>query len=248
MDTDRFVNRTGSGLPYARGRILTSTEDDFRKLRRAWLIIERRVRDGGLNAVFNFSGLERSLPLAAEDLPFADDELAPALYLDRLTALALAHLGGSAARHDVVVLNRMTGATLATHLALVKPGDVVIGVSAGYSHPSVVRAAAHVGAKFVDTPDLRAFAEALERESQVALVVLTRLAVTYDLLPLDAVREVVRFAHQRGVPVYVDDAGGAGWGPGDLRSAPAARARRGRGGHGPGQVRDHRPAPRAPGR
>ncbi|MBI4608293.1 MAG: hypothetical protein HY726_04715 [Candidatus Rokubacteria bacterium] len=213
MDTDRFGNRVDPPLPYARGKILASTEDDFLKLRRAWRIIADRVRAGGPGAVFNFSGLERSLPLAAEDLPFADDELAPALYLDRLTALALDHLGGAADRHDVVLLNRMTGATLATHLALVKPGDVVLGVSASHSHPSVVRAAAHVGAKFVDAPDLPTFAEALEREGQVALVVLTRLAVTYDLLPLDGVREVVRLAHARKVPVYVDDAGGGRVGP-----------------------------------
>lgn len=213
METDRFGNPLGPALPYARGRILASTEDDFRKLRRAWRIIERRIHQGGPESVFNFSGLERSLPLAAEDLRFADDELAPALYLDRLTALTLEHLGGSADRHDVVLLNRMTGATLATHLALVKPGDVVIGVSASHSHPSVVRAAAYAGAKFVDTSALEPFADTLEREGHVALVVLTRLAVTYDLLSLETLRSVIRLAHDKGAPVYVDDAGGARVGP-----------------------------------
>lgn len=213
MDTDRFGNRFALGLPYARGGILTSTEDDFRKLRRAWRVIERRIRARGPEAVFNFSGLERSFRLEAEDLRFADDELAPALYLDRLKALALEHLGGSPARHDLVLFNRMTAATLATHLALVKPGDVVVGVSASHSHPSVIRAASHVGAKFVDTQGADSFAEALEREGSVALVVLTRLAVTYELLPLEALRTVVRLAHDKGAPVYVDDAGGARVGP-----------------------------------
>ncbi len=45
------------------------------------------------------------------------------------------------------------------------------------------------------------------------LVVLTRLAVTYDLLPLEIAREAVRLAQARGARVYVDDAGGARVGP-----------------------------------
>ena len=47
------------------------------------------------------------------------------------------------------------------------------------------------------------------------MVVLTRLAVTYELMPVEAIRTVVKLAHDRGAPVYVDDAGGA-------RVAPAA--------------------------
>jgi L-seryl-tRNA(Ser) seleniumtransferase len=54
---------------------------------------------------------------------------------------------------------------------------------------------------------------ALAREPRVSLVVLTRLAVTYDLLPLDDVRAVVRLAHAAGARVYADDAGGARVGP-----------------------------------
>jgi L-seryl-tRNA(Ser) seleniumtransferase len=47
----------------------------------------------------------------------------------------------------------------------------------------------------------------------VKLVVLTRLAVTYELLPLDQIRQIVRIAHDKGALVYVDDAGGARVGP-----------------------------------
>ncbi|HYB40539.1 MAG TPA: hypothetical protein VEL75_02150, partial [Candidatus Methylomirabilis sp.] len=107
------------------------------------------------------------------------------------------------------VFNRLTGATLATHLTLVKPGDVVIGVSASHSHPSVIRAARHAGANFIDTAGFDAFAEALARQPRVALVDMTRLAVTYELLPLDVIRAVVKLAHDKGARVYCDDAGGA---------------------------------------
>jgi hypothetical protein len=143
MGGDRFGNLHAPNLPYARGEILSSTEDDFEKLQRAWSLI----RGLGADKIYVFTGLEHSLPLAAEELAFADDEIAPALCFERLKALALDHLGGSPETDDVAVFNRLTGATMATHLTLVSPGDVVIGVSASHSHPSVVRAAQHVGAQ-----------------------------------------------------------------------------------------------------
>lgn len=210
---DRHGNRLAIGLPYARGNILASTEDDFRKLRNAWKSIQRRSTERGAESVFNFSGLERSLHLAAEDASFCDDELAPALYHERLRTLALEHLGGTDKLHDAILFNRLTAAIFAVHLALVKSGDVVVGVTPSYSHPAVVRAARHVGAKFVDTQGVDSFLQALERESSIALVVVTRLAVTYDLLPLETIRTVVRAAHKKGILVFVDDAGGARVGP-----------------------------------
>jgi hypothetical protein len=179
MSVDRFGNSHAPNLSYARGEILRSTEDDFRKLQRAWSLIRER----GPGSTYVFTGLEHSLPLSAEELEFADDKIAPALSFERLKELALDHLGGSPETDDVAVFNRLTGATMATHLTLVKPGEVVIGVSATHSHPSVVRAAGHVGAQFIDTAGLGAFRDAIATERSVALVVLTRLAVTYDLLP-----------------------------------------------------------------
>jgi L-seryl-tRNA(Ser) seleniumtransferase len=208
MTVDRFGNAPAPNLSYARGNILTSTEDDFTKLQLAWSLI----REKGPGNVFVLTGLDHKMPLAAEDLEFADDELGPALSFERLKALTLDHLGGSPERDDIAVFNRLTGATMATHLTLVKPGDVVIGVSETHSHPSVLRAAAQAGARFIDTAGLAAFRDAIATEKPT-LVVLTRLAVTYDLMPLDAIRAVVRLAHDKGALVYVDDAGGARVGP-----------------------------------
>jgi len=206
-------NGIAAGLPYARGLILSDTEDDFRKLQRAWKIIRLRVDRNGPDSVYNFSGLERSLPLAANALQYCDDDIAPALYGDQFKAVALEHLGGIPDRHDAVLFNRMTAAIFATHLALIKPGDVVVGISPTYSHPAVVRAGKPLGARFIDTQDERQLAMALADESRVALVVLTRLAVTYDVLPLETIRAAIRLAHDKGAVVFADDAGGARVGP-----------------------------------
>ncbi len=211
--TDRFGNVFAPGLPYARGRVVTSTEDDFRKLEQAQRVIHQRINEQGLASIFNFSGLDRALAVQTEDLPFLDDELAPALYAPRFRTLALAHLGGVPDLHEIALFNRVTAATFATHLELVRPGSVVVGISASYSHPTVVRAAAQVGARFLDTSEVETFTGILARQKDVALVVATRLAVTYDILPVDVLRRVVELAHQNGTPVYMDDAGGARVGP-----------------------------------
>jgi L-seryl-tRNA(Ser) seleniumtransferase len=192
-------------LPYARGEILRGTADDVAKLRAAWRVLARKQ-------VFDFTGLERSLDLGDTPPRLLHDELAAATYWDRLRELALDHLGGDPLRDDVFVANRLTAAVVAALQVLVRPGSTVVGVSAGYSHPCVVRAVALAGGELVDTVGRAAFEEALERV-EPELVVLTRLAVTYEALPSEDLAPIVAAARARGAAVLVDDAGGARVGP-----------------------------------
>src|SRR5919197_1195121 len=143
--------------------------------------VERREGE-----VFNFTGLERSLG----DGP--DDDVAPALYGDRLRELALEHLGGDGERDDVFVANRMTAAIVAAMQVLVLPGARVAGVSPSYSHPAVVRAVRLAGGELDDGGPV-AGADA---------VVLTRLAVTYEALPPHASGRGL--AEAEG-PLFLDD-------------------------------------------
>jgi L-seryl-tRNA(Ser) seleniumtransferase len=190
-------------LPYERGEILRSTADDVAKLRIAWQIVARRHADGTL---FDFTGLVRSLALP-EDAPL-DDELAPALYGERLTEHGLEHLGGVAGRDDVFVANRTTAGLVAAMQVLVEPGAAVVGFSAGYSHPAVKRAVRLAGGTLVDVTDIDEL-----RLDDAALLVLTRLAVTYEALDLETIERAISAARDAGVPVFVDDAGGARVGP-----------------------------------
>jgi L-seryl-tRNA(Ser) seleniumtransferase len=187
-------------LPYARGDILRSTADDVAKLRAAWRIVQRRRVEGTL---FNFTGLDRSLHVDAHELENMDDDLAPALVGDRLTRLGLDHLGGAAGRDDVFVANRLTAATVAAMQVLVEPGMRVVGVSPAYTHPAVARAVRLAGGELDDGGPIAA----------ADLVVITRLAVTYDLLPIDALQAAIDATRERGVRVFIDDAGGARVGP-----------------------------------
>jgi L-seryl-tRNA(Ser) seleniumtransferase len=211
LAVDRFGNRLAVGLPYAHGELVTSSEDDHIKVRQAWKIIRERRAAG--RPVFNFTGLERALRPEPGDTAIADDEIAPALLGEELERVALDHLGGSPRVHATMVFNRLTAAIMASHLALVGRGDTVVGVSATESHPAIIRAAMLVGARFIDTAGVSAFAEALEREPSVRLVAMTRLAVSYEILTTNDLAQIVELAHRKNALVLADDAGGARVGP-----------------------------------
>ncbi len=105
--------------------------------------------------------------------------------------------------------NRTTAALVATMQVVLPPGGVAVGVSAGWTHPAVVRSVALAGGRLVDTVGADAFLAALAAEPRVDVVVLTRLAVTYEALPGDEVERVVEAARARGAVLVADDAGGA---------------------------------------
>lgn len=200
------------GLPYQAGTILTDTRAHLTKLAEAWRHIRDR-RAAGL-PLYNLSGLERGLPLPADTDPWLlDDEWSGALYAHRLRELGLDHLGGDPARHDVFVANRLTAALFAAAQVTVTPGSTVIAVSPSHSHPAVVRAVRDAGGKLVETVGAKAFEAALAAHPDVSVVVMTRLAVTYDALSTEDLRRIVDLAHAAGALVLVDDAGGARVGP-----------------------------------
>jgi L-seryl-tRNA(Ser) seleniumtransferase len=209
VDTDRFGNPFADGLPYARGEILRDTADDYAKLRVAWRIVRERH---GAATLYNFTGLERSFVPGDADPALFDDELAPAFYGEELTRLALEHLGGDPERDDVLVTNRLTAAIFVAMQVLVQPGDTVVGISPGYSHPAVVRAVRAAGGQLVETHDADELAEALST-TEAPLVVLTRLPVTYEPFSNEELDAVLAVARERGAVIFADDAGGARVGP-----------------------------------
>ena len=213
MTEDRFGNAHAPGLPYARGNVIRDSRDDHAKLRRAWQFIEERVKDKGLEEVYNLSGLERRFEAPPEGLAPLDDELAPALLAGQLNEFALDHLGGNADEHAIMVFNRQTAAVMTATRVLAGPGQTVIGVSATGSHACVVRGAKYAGADFIDTLGWGAFERAMAESDNVALVSLTRLAVSYEILGLKDIERIVKLAHDAGARVLVDDAGGARVGP-----------------------------------
>ena len=132
---------------------------------------------------------------------------------DELKALGLKMFGGDPARHDILVTNRLTAGLLIAADVLVPEGSTVIGFSPTYSHPAVRRAVAHARATFIDLTDFAELKKALAADPKPGALFLTRLAVSYQILDAGVLREAVDLAHARGIPIVVDDAGGARVGP-----------------------------------
>ena len=213
MTQDRFGNAYAAGLSYARGSILTSTEDDIKKLKVAWTHIRRRRSTLGSDAIYLLSGLERNLQLDEVDMSIMDDEIASAVFSEEIKKHALTHLGGDPDEHDIFLFNRLTAALLTTADVMIAPGDTVIGAGPSYSHPAVQRAVVHSRGDFIDTAGLGGFKNAIKSLDKVDVVFLTRLAVTYEILPENELNEIIGMAHGLGARIILDDAGGARVGP-----------------------------------
>lgn len=207
---DRFGNAFSPGLPYARGEIIATGADEHVKLARARRFMAEWISRDGQQGLFNLSGLERGMAVSPEEV--YNDETTPALFDERLRRVALEHLGGTADVHDVLLANRQSAALFAALMVMIDRGDRVVGISADYTHPAITRPVALLGGEFVDTSSLDEFDAAL-RGRRPKLLVLTRLAVSYRVLPIDAVQQAIARARSAGALILVDDAGGARVGP-----------------------------------
>ena len=199
--------------PYEAGSYLATPEDHFRKLKQAGRVIRSHCERAGPEGIYDFSGLERGLPLSPDLLPWCDDELAQAMFHDDLQRIGLDHMGGRSGTHEVVLLNRVTAGLFTACQVLVEPGSTVIGVSASHSHPAVARAVRAQGAKFTDVAGWQGFERAVSEMNAPAAIIMTRLAVTYDILDIKVIERIVAWARERSIPVILDEAGGARVGP-----------------------------------
>ena len=198
---DRHGNAYAEGVPYARGRILGASDDDLTKVAQAQAHIRARRERG--EPVHLMSGLERRLDARAEDIEMMDDELAQAFHGQRLRDVGLAHLGGDPGRHDVIVTSRLTSALLVAADVMIRPGDVVLGVSPRYSHPAVVRAVAHARGEFTDCTGVAALRQELARRERVDALFITRLSVSYEILSTADLLEVVKLAKSDDIQAFV---------------------------------------------
>jgi L-seryl-tRNA(Ser) seleniumtransferase len=206
--TDGFGNGFSPGLPYARGAILNSGEAEFLKLAEARRHIRQRVRNGGSEGIFDISGLERGMPPGDQDLD--SDELSSALHWQRVHQLGLAHLGGNATGHDILICNRQSAALFAALMVMVTSSSTVVGFSPSYSHPAVTRPVRFLGARFVDTNTIADFEVAVGGVSGPVVAVLTRLPVSYaGVMSFDDLQTAIGLCQRRAIPILVDDAGGA---------------------------------------
>ena len=126
----------------------------------------------------------------------------PAIFEDELQIVGKEHLGGE----KVLAVNRTSSGILASILALVKEGDHVSHFLAEFpAHPSIPRSCKIVGASYDEFIDIEKFTI----PDNTSLVVVTGSTMDHKVIDEKLFKKVIDMAHDKGIPVLVDDASGA---------------------------------------
>jgi L-seryl-tRNA(Ser) seleniumtransferase len=207
MAEDRFGNLLDPSVGYARGRFLSSSAAEIRRLRHAQSVAAQVVAERGIDAIGIFTGNPRYFPLKPDDLAtYCEEWVGPGLFADDLAQVAIQHFGGG---ETVAVTNRTSAGIVAAVLALAEGCPVVSVVPDGdRSHASVVRGCTLVGVDLVELESSVDPAPAIAQHAP-ALVVITTVTSSLARMTDDQTRHAVAVAKAAGATVFMDEAYGA---------------------------------------
>jgi L-seryl-tRNA(Ser) seleniumtransferase len=207
-DTDRFGNALDAIVNYARGSILKGTDEEVARMLRARGLVAERVRKLGKESVHDLSGMNRGGGLSAEDtehltshVPFFER------FEGRTEPLALKHMGADEAKHEALILNRVSAANFVALTTLVSSGDKVYALApkGGVTHPSCVRPLSIAGAEFTQVHS----ADELERKWQEGaprLLLITPITASKRHLDYADFQRALDLPRGPDTLVFVDDA------------------------------------------
>jgi L-seryl-tRNA(Ser) seleniumtransferase len=204
---DRFGNEIDPSVGYARGRFLSDSAAEIRRLRHAQSIAAKVVRERGSDAIGIFTGNPRYFPLKPEDLSVNCEEwVGPGLFAEELAEIAIRHFGGG---ETVAVTNRTSAGIFAAILALCEGRPVVSVVPDGdRSHASVIRGCRLAGVDLVEIEGSGDVDEALVSHTP-SLLIVTTVTSTLARLPDDQTRHAILAGKAAGATVFMDEAYGA---------------------------------------
>ena len=209
MSTDRFGNEIDATVGYARGDILSDSAAELRKTEQAHRVIGARIQQAGPDGIYNFTSLERKFPVQAGDI---EDEMADSFrgfprFQDDLEVLVRSQLGADGDGFVVGSFNRAAAAIIATQKALVRRGERILSVSpVTPAHASVTRGARLAEAEYIEVRTPSEFVDLLASEPRPALAIITGVTVYWDSFEEDQLIHMIDAAHEKGVPVLMDDA------------------------------------------
>lgn len=211
---DKWKSSYDPILGHAPGVLLSDEVQEHRVSRTAEDIILHRYQEQGYSSVHNLMGLvdDCRLPEFFEGPEYQERFLSGKIMEERLTNLALDHLGGDT-DFRAMAFNRVTAGVTTLVLALVPPGSLVPYVIPPYpgldahGHPCVPRAVDLAKSRYqlITTPsELSAI---LDQETTVPLI---SICGSYrGIVRDDIISEICNIAHAKDIPVFVDDASGA---------------------------------------
>ena len=182
--------------------IITNSLDEVKKREKALSIIKDIVENKGRESLFDLTGLSGGFIASPSDLSLLETYVGPAIFEEALQEVGIEHMGGE----KVLPLNRTSSGILATILALVEEDTNVVHYLAQLpAHPSIPRSCKLVGANYFETDVFEEFSI----PDNTSLVVITGSTMDLKVIDEDEFKRVIEMAHEKGIPVMVDDASGA---------------------------------------
>ncbi|MBQ2832518.1 TIGR03576 family pyridoxal phosphate-dependent enzyme [Methanobrevibacter sp.] len=182
--------------------IINNSLDEVKKRENALSIIKEIVEDSGRNSLFDLTGLSGGFIASPSEISLLETYVGPAIFEEELQEVGRQHMGGE----KILPLNRTSSGILATILALVsKDSNVVHYLAQLPAHPSIPRSCKLVGANYSETDVFKEFSI----PENTSLVIVTGSTMDHKVIDEDEFRQVIDMAHEKGIPVMVDDASGA---------------------------------------
>ncbi len=182
--------------------IVNNSLDEVKKRESALKIIKEIINSKGRGSLYDVTGLSGGFITSDEELNLLETYVGPAIFEDELQVVGKEHLGGE----KVLAVNRTSSGILASILALVEEGSHVSHFLAEFpAHPSIPRSCKIVGASYDEFVDIDKFAI----PDNTSLVVVTGSTMDHKVIDEDLFKKVIDMAHERDIPVLVDDASGA---------------------------------------
>ena len=182
--------------------IVNNSLDEVKKRESALKIIKEIINDKGRNSLYDVTGLSGGFIASEEELNLLETYVGTAIFEDELQIVGKEHLGGE----KVLAVNRTSSGILASILALVNEGDHVSHFLAEFpAHPSIPRSCAIVGASYDEFVDIDKFTI----PENTSLVVVTGSTMDHKVIDEELFKKVIDMAHEKDIPVLVDDASGA---------------------------------------
>ena len=182
--------------------IINNSLDEVKKRENALSIIKNKVESEGRSSLFDLTGLSGGFIASSSELSLLETYVGPAMFEEELQSVGREHMGGE----KVIPLNRTSSGILAAVLTLVsKDSNVVHYLAKLPEHPSIPRSCKLVGANYSETDVFEEFSI----PENTSLVVITGSTMDHKVIDEDEFKKVIEMAHEKGIPVMVDDASGA---------------------------------------
>ena len=182
--------------------IVENSLEEDKKRENALSIIKDIVESDGRDSLFDLTGLSGGFIADSSEISLLETYVGPAIFEDALQEVGIEHMGGE----KVLPLNRTSSGILATILTLVKEDTNVVHYLAKLpAHPSIPRSCKLVGANYSETDVFDEFSI----PDNTSLVVITGSTMDHQVIDEEEFKKVIDMAHQKDIPVMVDDASGA---------------------------------------